>query len=178
MNKIGIISFILTIFISLFSGCAGYRLGPTNGLAQGERSISVKNFINKSVEPGIVDELMTSLRREIQIDGTYRLDTKGRGNLIISGTILELQREAISLNPNRIEASRDLRLTLLCELVVSQRNSGDVILRKLVSARSAVRNQGDLNRVDQQTVPQMTEQLSRKILSIVADGDWESQLSQ
>lgn len=176
MNKPAGLTLIITVLI--FTGCQGYKLGPTNGLVQGERSISVRNFENRSAEPGIVDELMTSLRREIQIDGTFKLNTKGRGNLILSGTILEMQREAISLNPNRIEASRDLRLTLICELVVSQRNSGDVILRKLVSARSAVRNQGDLNRADQITVPQMTEQLSRKILSIVADGEWESLLTE
>lgn len=166
---------ICAAMVPWLTGCLGYRLGPSNGMEAGERSVSVNYFLNRTPEPGIVDDIMTALRREIQVDGTYNLETHGRGNFVISGEITHLQREAISLNPNRIEASRDLRLTLICDVVVERGNSGDIVYQKTISARSAVRNSGDLNRAEQQAIPEMCVSLSKKIVSLIADGEWEPQ---
>lgn len=168
-------SSLCILIASVLCGCLGYKLGPSNGLRAGEKSVSVNYFLNTTPEPGISDELMTAIRREVQVDGTYLLDTHSRGNLVISGKILQLNREAISLNPNRVEASRDLRLTLICEVTVTRGNTGDLVVQKLISAKSAIRNTGDLNRADQQTVPQMAEIMARKIISLISDGEWEAE---
>ena len=39
----------------LSNGCAGYRLGPTNGLAAGEKSIQIIPFANQTMEPRLGD---------------------------------------------------------------------------------------------------------------------------
>ncbi len=167
------LSLAASTLLIFFCSCAGYRLGPSNGMEAGSRSVSVQYFVNRSPEPGLVDDIMTALRREIQNDGTYALETHGEGNLVITGEILDVNREAISLNPSRIEASRDLRLTLVCHVRVLQRNSRDVVHDEVITARTVIRNQGDLNRADQVVAPMLAETLSRKIVSLVADGTWE-----
>ena len=161
----------ILIFVTI-SGCAGYKLGPSNGFKAGEKSVIVRHFTNLSPEPGLVDPIMTAIRREIQNDGTYFLETHGAGNYLISGEILNVNREAISLNPSRIEASRDLRLTLICQVKVIQRNTGDIAWDRTVTARTVVRNEGDLNRADQIVAPMLAETLARKIVSMISDGEW------
>src|ERR1043165_2687288 len=42
--------FILCLGIGL-TGCAGYHLGPTNGVRAGERSVQVNPFVNQTIEP-------------------------------------------------------------------------------------------------------------------------------
>lgn len=168
-------SFALAV-VSCLTACAGYQLGPSNGMEPGSRSVSVNYFLNRSPEPGLVDQIMTALRREIQVDGTYALETHGDGHFIIDGEILDIDREAISLNPSRIEASRDLRLSLVCRVVVTKRRSGEVVHERTVTARTVIRNEGDLNRADQVVAPMMAETLARKIVSLIADGEWDPDL--
>ena len=38
----------------LLAGCAGYQLGPTNGLTAGSRSIQVNPFVNQTPEPRLI----------------------------------------------------------------------------------------------------------------------------
>jgi hypothetical protein len=47
----------------LSSGCAGYHLGPTNGLRSGERSVQVNPFVNQTLEPRLGDAITSSLRK-------------------------------------------------------------------------------------------------------------------
>jgi len=39
-------------------GCAGYRLGPTNGQAAGARSVQIDPFVNKTVQPRLGDYVL------------------------------------------------------------------------------------------------------------------------
>ena len=47
-------------------GCAGYRLGPVNGVAAGARSVQVKFFDNQTLEPRLVSAVNHSLRQRLQ----------------------------------------------------------------------------------------------------------------
>ena len=47
-------------------GCAGYRLGPTNGMTAGAKSIEVKPFVNQTMEPRLIEPLTQALRRSLQ----------------------------------------------------------------------------------------------------------------
>src|SRR5262245_46037371 len=56
-------------------GCAGYSLGPTNGLAAREKSVQVSPFVNQTLHPGLTDFVTSQMRKELQRDGTYFLAT-------------------------------------------------------------------------------------------------------
>ena len=91
--------FIL-LLIPLFGliGCV-YRLGPTNGEKAGDRSIKVTPFENKTIEPRLIEAVSAALRRELQQDGTYKLNTGSDPDLIVTGSILKYERDAISVRP-------------------------------------------------------------------------------
>src|ERR1035441_11133976 len=69
------------------SGCAGYKLGPVNGLAAREKSVQVNPFDNRTLEPRLGDAVTSQLREELQRDGTYQLATRNDGDIIVVGTI-------------------------------------------------------------------------------------------
>ena len=53
------------------TGCAGYHLGAAGGQTARARSIQVKPFLNKTLEPRLADYVMLSLRKNLMQDGTY-----------------------------------------------------------------------------------------------------------
>src|SRR5437763_1265780 len=65
----------------LMAGCAGYRLGPTNGQVAGSRSVQINPFTNKTLEPRLGDYVTSSLRKNLQQDGTYHIDTHDDGDI-------------------------------------------------------------------------------------------------
>src|SRR5215469_11489417 len=72
---------------SLLSGCAGYQLGPTNGLEAGQKTIQITPFLNHTLEPRLGDAVTTALRLRIQRDGTYRLASHGGADIIVTGVL-------------------------------------------------------------------------------------------
>src|SRR5437867_11194976 len=58
------------VLVLVLCGCAGYRLGPVNGVAARERSVQVNPFINETHEPHLTDATTQQLRKALQQDGT------------------------------------------------------------------------------------------------------------
>src|SRR4029079_11542045 len=88
-KKAKTVRFNILLATALFcSGCAGYRLGQVSDKTAGARSVQVNPFTTKLLEPRVSDAVTASLRKQLQRDGTYRLDTKKDGEIILSGTII------------------------------------------------------------------------------------------
>src|SRR5688572_25992365 len=78
-------------------GCAGYRVGPVSGQEAGARSVQVNPFSSKVFEPRVGDAVTASLRKQLQQEGTFRLNTKQEADIIVSGAIVEYDRSHLSL---------------------------------------------------------------------------------
>lgn len=50
--------------LTLAGGCAGYRLGPTNGLRAGEKSIQLNPVANTTLEPRLGEEVSRAVRKK------------------------------------------------------------------------------------------------------------------
>src|SRR2546428_1930191 len=86
----------LLSLVLLASGCAGYKLGPTNGLAAGEKSIQIVPFSNQTLEPRLGDAVTAQMRKQLQRDGTYRLATHEDGDILVSGVITHYGPQEVS----------------------------------------------------------------------------------
>jgi len=75
------------LFALWLGGCSGYRLGPTNGLPAGSRTVQVNLFQNRTIEPRLSEAMDRALRKRFQQEGTYRLATHGDADSIIYGEI-------------------------------------------------------------------------------------------
>src|SRR5436309_7027699 len=83
----------------LSNGCAGYRLGPTNGLQAGEKSIQIVPFANQTLEPRLGEAVTSALRKQVQHDGTFHLNTSGDADIVVTGEVIHLTRHRLAFQP-------------------------------------------------------------------------------
>src|SRR5688572_27199927 len=95
----------------LVSGCA-YRLGSTNGLKAGAKSVEYVPFVNRTIEPRLGDPVTAAIRKELQRDGTYRLATREPGDIVVTGVITEFQRREQTLVTSDVIQVRDYQLSI------------------------------------------------------------------
>ena len=154
------------------TGCAGYRLGPTNGLRSGERSVQVNSFVNQTIEPRLSDAVGSSIRKNLQKDGTYRLNTSNDGDIILSGTIVHYDRIQVSFQPTDISTPRQYRVVITAQVTARERGSGKIVLNRKVSGQSTLFVGADLPSAERQALPLVADDLARNITGVLVDGEW------
>ena len=157
---------------ALLAGCAGYKLGPTNGLPAGSRSVEVRPFVNKTREPRVTDSLAASLRKQVQQDGSFRLETSGRGDILVTGEIIRFDRGGLSYQANDVLTPQEYTLTLMARVQAVNINTGKTNFNRNVFGRTYIRVGNDLSSAERQAIPLLTDELARNAVSLLVDGDW------
>lgn len=164
-------SILLLIPLLGVIGCA-YRLGPTNGERAGDRSIKIAPFENRTIEPRLIEAVSAALRRELQQDGTYKLETGSDPDFIVTGSILKYERDTISVRPTDALSPLDLRIIIHARVIATERVSGKVVLDREISGRTEVRAQSDLGSAERQALPLAARSLARSATALIVDGTW------
>jgi hypothetical protein len=165
---------LLPAFVAalVLSGCAGYRLGPSNGMAAGEKSIQIRPFSNSTLEPRLTDAVTAQLRREIQRDGTFRLASQDEGDIVVSGTITRYNRREISLSEADTLTPLDFHLMLTAHVTARERGTGKVLLDRIVTGSALIRMGANLPDAERQVLPVLACDLARNVTALLADGSW------
>jgi hypothetical protein len=161
----------LLVVLIACAGCAGYRVGPVSGDVAGDRSIEVTPFASKVIEPRVGDAVTTSLRRQLQQEGTFRLNTRGEADIVVTGSVIEYDRSSLSVQPEDILTPRDYRLRIRAHVMARDR-SGRVLLNRDVLGQTTLRVTSDLSSGERQAIPQATEDLARNITALLTEGVW------
>lgn len=160
------------LLVALLSGCAGYQLGPTGGQSAGARSVQIDPFVNQTIEPRLADALTHALRKHIQQDGTFKLNTAGGGDIVVTGTITGYDRQAVSVRARDALTPRDYRITITARIVAKDRATGKTLFDRAVVGRTDVRAGADLFSAERQGIPQAADFLAASATSLLADGTW------
>ncbi|MEW6160396.1 MAG: LPS assembly lipoprotein LptE [Verrucomicrobiota bacterium] len=163
-------SFCLSLF--LLAGCAGYQLGPTNGLMAGSKSIQIAPFENQTNEPRLTEAVATAMRRRLQQDGTFRLATRESGDIVVRGVITRYERTALSFDPKDILTARDFSIVMFAKVTAVDQSSGMPVLDREVSGRTTVRSGTDQASAERQAVPLLADDLARMVTALLVDGNW------
>jgi hypothetical protein len=155
-----------------WNGCAGYRLGPTNGLEAGVKSVQINPFANQTLQPRLTDTVTTQLRHELQRDGTYHLASHGDADLIVTGSLTHYDRTEVTLASQDILTVRDYRLSLTAQVTVRERSTGKIILNQPVTGFTLIRVGNDLTSAERQGMPLLAGDLARNVTALLADGKW------
>ncbi len=164
--------FLAGIVALAASGCAGYRLGPTAGMADRGRSIQVNAFENQTLEPRLVDAVNQALRKNLQQDGTYKLNTRNGGDIIVNGVILAYQRQPLSFQPADILTVRDYQVLMTAKITATERGTGKVLVDRDVTGRTTIRVGNDLPSVERQALPLLADDLAKNATTLLAEGTW------
>jgi hypothetical protein len=154
------------------SGCAGYKLGPVNGLTAREKSVQVNPFDNQTLEPRLGDAVTSQLRKELQRDGTYQLATRNDGDIIVAGTINRYERFEVSFSSGDILTVRDYRLELTAHVTARDRSSGKMVLDQPVKGTTLIRVTTDLTSTERQALPLLAGDLAKNVTALLAEGSW------
>jgi hypothetical protein len=166
----------IALTTACLTGCAGYKLGPTNGIPAREKSVQVNPFSDETLQPRVVDAVNQQIRKELMRDGTYTIATHNDGDIIVTGSIVGFQRYEISFASNDILTVRDYRLVLTASVTARERNSGRIILerdaRNPVIGNTIIRVSSDLTSTERQAMPLLAQDLAKNITALLVDGTW------
>ncbi|MFT4689689.1 MAG: LPS assembly lipoprotein LptE [Verrucomicrobiia bacterium] len=172
MTRLRSLGFLACLPLLLLSGCAGYNLGPTAGFPAGSRSIEVKFFQNETFEPRLVTAMNHALRKQLQQDGTYRLETRGDGDVVVTGKITDFTRSPLGFRPDDVITARNFSVEMVADIKAVHRDTGKVLLERSVSGRTTVLIGDDLASAERQAVPLLAADLARNATSLLVDGNW------
>jgi hypothetical protein len=162
----------LACFTALvFSGCA-YRLGPTNGVPAGTKSIEVSPFFNATMEPRLGDAVTSALRQNLQRDGTFHLATHGDADVVVTGTLKTYDRHELSFVPKDVLTARDYRVSAAAQIVARDRSTGKVILDREITGYTLVRIDTDFIAAERQALPLLADDLAKRTTALLVDGSW------
>ena len=162
----------LLLLAALMAGCAGYKLGPTNGIPAGSRSVEVRAFVNKTRDPRITEYLASSLRKRLQQDGSFHLETSGRGDILVTGEITKFSRSGLSYQTNDVLTPQEYTLDLVAHVMAVDVNTGKTFLNKAVFGRTYIRIGNDQSSAERQAIPLLADDLARNAVSLLVDGDF------
>jgi hypothetical protein len=158
--------------IAALTGCAGYHVGPVNGLTAGEKSVQISPFANLTLQPRLTDSVTLELRRELQRDGTYHLATGGDADVLLAGSLIRYQRNEVTLASNDVLTVRDYRLILTAQVTARERSTGRVLVDQQVSGYTVIRVGSDLTSAERQAMPLLADDLAKNITALLAEGKW------
>jgi len=154
------------------AGCAGYQLGPTNGLPAGSLSVQVLPFVNHTKEPRISEYLSASMRKQFQQDGTFNLRTAGSPDILVTGEIVRFDRTPLSYTTNDVLTPQEYTLVLTAKIVARDPINGKTNLDRSVQGRTYVRAGTDLPSSERQVMPILADDLARNAVSLMVNAPW------
>jgi len=147
-------------------------MGPLNGEPAGSRSVQIQPFINRTMEPRITEALSQELRKQVQKDGTFTLETQGPGDIIISGEIVSFNRSELAYQSNDVITPRDYNLSLSARVTAIEQSTGKTKFSRVIPGRTTIRIGADLSSAERQAIPLLAEDLARNAISQLADAPW------
>jgi hypothetical protein len=159
--------------VLLLTGCAGYRLGPANGMAAGSRSIRINPIPNQTLQPGLSDAVTGMLRKELQRDGAFQLAThQDTGDIVLDGTIVRYDRHELSFHSSDNLTVKDFSILITAQITARERGTGKVILDKLVTGSTMIRVGSDMTSAERQGMPLLADDLAKNVVALLSEGTW------
>jgi len=162
----------LAAFLFLLAGCAGYRLGPVNHETAGARSIQIDPFVNKTLQPRLSDYVNNSLRKNLQQDGTYRLDSHEHGDIVVTGVITAVTPVPMSVQPSDVLTPLDYLITMSAQVTARERATDKVVFDGVVTGRTRLRAGQDLTSAERQAMPLLADDFARNATRSLTEGTW------
>jgi hypothetical protein len=108
----------------------------------------------------------------LQQDGTYRLDTHNEGDIVVTGEIINYERQSLSFQSRDARTPRDYRLRITAHVTARERFSGKVLLNRNITGYSDIRIGVDLASAERQALPLVAADLARNTTALLVDGTW------
>jgi len=148
-------------------GCIGYRLGST--LPKGLNSIHVPTFVNKCEEPQAENDCTKATIQEFQKDGTLSISGADQADLNLDVTLVKYTLEPLRYERDDPKTTREYRLTLTADLVLTQTKTGKILVKRTVEGQSTFYPGSDLTSAKRTALPKAAADLAQKVVESVVE---------
>ena len=147
----------------LGAGCANYRVGSS--LPPDVTSVHVPTFVNRTGEPRLEAAATRATIARFQSDGTLRIATRGEADVVLEVLLTSLSLEPLRYDDEHVKTATEYRMTVLADMTVIHRGSGEVILQKSrVKGEADFIPVGDLFSAKRDNLPAVADDLSRRLV--------------
>lgn len=160
------------IFAVALSGCAGYTLGPAKpAYLSRVQSISVPTFRSDVTEARTETLVTSSVIKELQRDGTYRVAREGAGDATLVGTIESLERTPVRTVRGNVLQPAEFILEMKIRFELREGGvNGRVLDGGRVSGQASFFVSTDLTQDQRQAIPRAAEQAAARLTGQLAEG--------
>ncbi len=168
---------VLPLVALLFTGCAGYKIGPIQPkFMDGIHKIAIPSFKNDTLEPRVEVALANALIKQFQQDGTYQIVDEKDADAIVKGSLTRIDRHAARSVTGNILLTKEYTLNLKCHIEVHNRVTGVIVDQRNISGVTSFFVTGsedgsaDVNQDERQAIPLAAEDLAKQYVSQVSEG--------
>ena len=166
MNK----AFASLLLAGLLQGCAGYHLGPAKpGYLRDVQTIAVPMFRNTTLVPRIEALVTSTVIKQFQQDGTYRIVDGDAADAVVKGEIVAVTRSPARSVRGNVLATTEFNLSVTVRFTVLGRD-GKHLGAGQVAGTTSFFVGSDVSTDERQALPLAAEELARHMVSQLSEG--------
>ena len=166
MNK----AFASLLLAGLLQGCAGYHLGPAKpGYLRDVQTIAVPMFRNTTLVPRIEALVTSTVIKQFQQDGTYRIVDGDAADAVVKGEIVAVSRSPARSVRGNVLATTEFNLSVTVRFTVLGRD-GKHLGAGQVTGTTSFFVGSDVSTDERQALPLAAEELARHMVSQLSEG--------
>ena len=155
----------------LLSGCAGYHIGPIKPqFMEGVQSLAVPAAKNETLIPRMEVLVADTVIKQIQQDGTYKIERMDRADAVLELKVTELRRRPARSVRGNVLATREFTMDLTIRYAVKRRSDGKTLDERSVVGRTSFFVSGDVEQDERQAIPLATEEAATRLVSQISEG--------
>jgi hypothetical protein len=170
------LAFLLPLTALLFSGCAGYKIGPIKPKSMREvKSIAVPTFKNDTLEPRVEVLLADAVIKQFQQDGTFKIARERDADATLEGVLEQVLRRPSRSVLGNVLQTEEFTLVIRVRFRVTDR-SGHMLEDRVVTGQTSFFVTGtdtlsaDVNEDERQAFPLAAEDAAVHLVSMLSEG--------
>ncbi|MBA2243006.1 MAG: LptE family protein [Chthoniobacterales bacterium] len=162
--------FVALLVVSL-SGCAGYRIGDVKPhYLEGIRTIAVPTFGNETYQPRVEVLLTNTVIKQLQQDGTFRIDTEDKADAVLRGTVRAVSRSPARSVRGNVLATTEFNLNVGLRYSLLGKDGQPIVGPADVVGTTNFFVGSDVTTEQRQALPLATEDLAVRLASQLSEG--------
>lgn len=157
----------------LLGGCAGYSLGPAKPTYLKDiKSLTIPTFRSDDLAPHIESLMTTTVIKEFQRDGTFKIAPGGQGDATLLCTIEEIRLTPVRSVPGNVLQASEFVMSVKVryELRNGRGDRGKVLDGGRVTGEASFFVSTDLQQDQRQAYPRAAEQAALRLVSQLSEG--------
>lgn len=152
-------------------GCAGYHIGPVT--KRNFKSIAVPMFRNTTLRPQIEAQISNAIIQRLQEDGSLSVEPEPRADVVLKGSIIKYNREALRSLRTDTGVPREYEITITVRVEATDRRTGETVLKStVVEGKSDVFIGEDQQSAEEQALPLIADDIAKRITGLLVE-NWQ-----